>query len=106
MKQCVICNELVDDDKLICPKHDAVFRYQFLDRLRCDCEFFLGYGERRVGVLWAHNVKRHIQLMKEVYNSFSETEKPEWLSYEEILEYEAVMLNDGVGLKERNVERK
>jgi len=96
MNLCVVCDTPVKDGRLICSNHDAKFRYQFLDRLRCDCEFYLGYGNRRAGILWAYDVKRHIQLMKEVYNSFPVDEKPEWLPFEKILEYESEMLKDGV----------
>ncbi len=31
--------------------------------------------------------------MKELYNSFPDNEKPEWLTYEQILQYERLMIN-------------
>ena len=32
---------------------DSVFRYQLLDRLRSDCEYYLNYGNRHPKTLWA-----------------------------------------------------
>ncbi|MDD9309811.1 hypothetical protein PUS82_00500 [Cytobacillus firmus] len=68
------------------------FNYQLLGRLRSDCEYYLGYGNRNVKNLWANNEKEHIEKMKELYNSFSDDEKPEWLSYEQILQYEKLII--------------
>ena len=65
---------------------DATFRYMMLDRLRTDCGYFLGNGNRNEKNLWAGNVEKQIQLMKDLYNSFEE--KPEWISMEEIESYE------------------
>lgn len=67
------------------------FNYQLLDRCRCDCEYYLGAGNRHEKHLWAGNVKDHIQKMKELYNILPV--KPEWLSMEKILEYEKLMGN-------------
>ena len=41
---------------------DATFRYMMLDRLRVDCEYFLGNGNRNEKHLWAGDVERHIKL--------------------------------------------
>ncbi|APU87341.1 LPD11 domain-containing protein [Clostridium botulinum] len=73
-------------------KEDS-FKYQLLDRLRIDCEYYLGYGNRNVNHLWANNEKEQIEKMKELYNSFPDNEKPEWLTYEQILQYERLMIN-------------
>lgn len=67
------------------------FKYQMLDRLRCDCNYFLGYGNRSKKCLWSGNVTDHIADMKALYNSFPETEKPEWLTMDQINEYERQM---------------
>lgn len=67
------------------------FNYQLLDRCRCDCEYYLGNGNRDEKHLWAGNVKDHIQKMKELYNILPV--KPEWLSMEKIIEYERLMKN-------------
>lgn len=75
---------------------DSSYRYQFLDRLRSDCDYYLGYGNRNEQNLWAKNEKDQIAYMKAIWGSFSENEKPEWISYEDILGYENKMTGVGV----------
>lgn len=70
------------------------FNYQMLDRLRSDCEYYLGYGNRYAKNLWAKDEQEQIDEMKKLHNSFPENEKPEWLTYEEILQYEKAMINN------------
>jgi hypothetical protein len=62
-------------------------RYMMLDRLRCDCEYYLNYGNRNEKVLWAQNVEDHINLMINLYDSFPESDKPQWITKEQIIEY-------------------
>ena len=38
-------------------KKDNRFKYQLLDRMRSDCDYFLGYGHRNELQLWAENSK-------------------------------------------------
>lgn len=61
------------------------FRYQMLDRMRQDCDFYLSVSKNKE-YLWAYDEAKHIRYMKVLWNSLDE--KPEWLSYEDILEYE------------------
>lgn len=63
--------------------------YMLLSRLKSDCEYYLGYGNRCEKHLWAGNVKDQITKMKELWNELPE--KPEWLSYDDIEEYEKQM---------------
>lgn len=70
-------------------KHDAKFRYMLLDRMRMDCEYFLGCGNRFARVLWAGDVDKQIEYMKAIWNSLDE--KPEWLTMEQIVELEKRM---------------
>lgn len=67
------------------------FKYQMLDRLRCDCNYFLGNGNRSENHLWSGNVAAHIADMKALYDSFPDGETPEWLTMEQIEEYEKQM---------------
>ena len=67
------------------------FNYQLLGRLKMDCDYYLGCGGRHKKHLWALDECEQIKKMKELYNSFSYSKKPEWLSYENILEYERLM---------------
>lgn len=68
------------------------FNYMMLSRLQGDCKYFLGNGCGSVNNLWADSVSEHIAEMKRLYDILPI--KPEWLSMEEILEYEAKMLPD------------
>lgn len=64
------------------------YNYMILDRLRADCEYYLGNGNRHKKYLWAGNEEEQIKEMKRLYNSFTDDKKPEWLTWEQILEYE------------------
>ena len=70
---------------------ELTFRYQLLDRMRLDCDYFLAGGNGLCKYLWAGTVEGQIQYMKALWNSFREEEKQEWLSYTEICSYEARM---------------
>lgn len=65
------------------------FEYQLLDRLRSDCEYFLNAGGRHEKHLWAGSVSGQIAKMRELYDLL--TVKPDWLSREDINEYEERM---------------
>lgn len=67
--------------------HDAEFRYQMLDRMKQDCNYYLNNGNRQNKYLWAQDEAEQIKYMKALWNSFPENEKPEWLSYKQICEY-------------------
>lgn len=70
------------------------FDYMMLSRLQTDCDYFLGYGGRYEGHLWAGNVPDQIAEMKKLWKKFPEGEKPEWLTWEEILQYERRMTEE------------
>lgn len=70
---------------------DERFRYQLLDRMRMDCDYYLGNGQIYGNHLWAGTEQEQIEYMKDIWNSFPEDGKPEWLTYEQILEYEEKM---------------
>jgi hypothetical protein len=59
-----------------------------LSRLQSDCDSFLN-GTRNEKQLWAGNVDDQIKEMKRIWNALKE--KPQWLSMEEIEEYEKKM---------------
>ena len=63
--------------------------YVLLDRLRADCQYFLGAGGRSEKHLWAGNVHAQIKKMRELYDALPE--KPEWLTTEAIDRYAAQM---------------
>lgn len=93
--------------------HDASFKRMMLSRMQSDNEYFLGNGNRNERHLWAKNPEEHIGIMKELYNSLPENERPDWLSMKDIENYEKQMIgndsqsNNGqkvVGSRENNIE--
>lgn len=78
---------------------DEKFRYQLLDRLKQDCNYFLGYGNRNEGSLWAGNAKDHVAVMQALWDSLPE--KPEWLTKEQLADYASKMLEPVKDLQEK-----
>ena len=69
---------------------DDRFNYMLLDRLRRDCEYYLGSGGRDAQrCLWAHDEQKQIDKMRELYDLLSI--KPEWLARKQIDKYAAQM---------------
>ena len=60
-----------------------------LSRLKMDCDYYLGAGERAEKHLWAGSVEAQITKMRELYALLPE--KPEWLSEQDIDRYESQM---------------
>lgn len=78
-------------------KHDKRFRYMMLDRLRQDCEYSLNRCDGSENVLWAKDAKAQIAHMKALWKTFEPDDTPEWLTWEDILEYERRMCTDYEG---------
>ena len=72
---------------------DETFRYMLLDRLRTDCAYYLGFGNRQKKRLWAGDEKRQIDAMKALYDSFPDDKKPEWLTMADIERFAAKMIS-------------
>ena len=64
--------------------------YRLLSRLKSDCEYFLGTGARAEKHLWGGSVDEQIDKMRELYDLLPE--KPEWLSKQDIDNYERQMI--------------
>ncbi|WP_333980532.1 LPD11 domain-containing protein [Bacillus pumilus] len=77
-------------------KSSDTFRYQLLSRLQTDCNYYLGNGNRNCNSLWAENENEQIKTMKELWESFSSTEKPEWLTWGDILTLESRMITNSI----------
>ena len=80
------------------------YAYRLLGRLKSDCEYFLGAGNRSARNLWAGSVADQIDKMKELWYRLPDDAKPEWLSMEDIDNYEDAMteslpINESVALK-------
>lgn len=80
---------------------DKSYRYALLDRMRCDCDYYLGYGNRSSNHLWAGSEKEQIACMKALWNSFPAGDKPEWLSFDKILDYEQKMVRSRPSLSDQ-----
>ena len=80
------------------------FEYRLLDRLRSDCEYFLEYGNRAENQLWAGSVEKQIAKMRELYRLLPD--KPDWLTKQDIDNYEYRMKADekSGGPKNRDAE--
>ena len=77
-------------------RNSKKYRYMILSRLISDCRYYLGNGHRQKKYLWAGDEVEHIDMMKALYNSFSDGDKPEWISMEDIetFEREMVMIDE------------
>lgn len=71
------------------PDERTRFNYALLDRLRCDCDYFLGCGRGNAAQLWDGDVDAQCDKMLELWDGF--TEKPEWLTRERIEQYRSEM---------------
>lgn len=67
-------------------KNKYEFEYMLLGRMKSDCDAHLGVSNRKI-----KNIESHIIEMKRLWNVFPESGKPDWLTYEQILEYETKM---------------
>ena len=79
-------DRFLEDWEKVSEPRDYSAEYQLLDRLRSDCEYFLGEGQRSEKHLWAGNIRGQIAKMRELYDMLPD--KPEWLSQEAINDYE------------------
>lgn len=68
------------------------YKYMLLDRLRTDCGYYLGNGNRNSNTLWGGSVAAHLDAMRALYESFPEDDRPEWLTMEQIEDYAAQMI--------------
>lgn len=77
-------------------KSDDTFKYQLLSRMQMDCNYYLGNGGKHKKHLWAQDEKEQIEVMKMLWNNFSDKKKPEWLTWDDILTFENKMVDQEV----------
>lgn len=82
--------------KIWISQRDKKYRYMLLDRMRQDCEYYLN-GHECVNHSWGKTEEEQIDYMLFIWDLFTENEKPEWLSREQIIEFGKRM---GVEVKE------
>ena len=68
-------------------KYEPKFRYMMLSRMKQDCDYYLGNGNRSTNHLWAHSEKAQINNMIALWNTFDLEDKPEWLTWGELMGY-------------------
>ena len=68
------------------------FNYMMLSRLKGDCEYYLLHGNKNKKHLYYPDEQKHIDEMKMIHRNFADDEKPEWLTYDQILAYEKAMV--------------
>lgn len=69
------------------------FLYGLLSRMKSDCLYYLGYGGRYAGHLWALDEHEHIETMRNIFRRLCEIGgTPEWITMEEIDTYAEQML--------------
>jgi len=66
-------------------------KYQFLGRMKSDCEYYLGGGMKQVSHLWGKSVDHHLKCMQELLFSIPSEDRPEWLTYQDILDFSKKM---------------
>lgn len=78
------------------------FNYMMLSRLKSDCDYYLGNGNRNPKHLWAGDEAKQIAKMREFYDKVPE--EPEWLTKEDIDDYEDKMINGSEDSPENHIE--
>lgn len=68
-------------------RYEPKFRYMMLSRMKMDCDYYFGNGERNPKSLWAGNEIDQIANMVALWETFDPDDKPEWLTWDELLEY-------------------
>lgn len=71
-------------------KQESTIKYQLLSRMKQDCLYFLGFGNRCEKHLWGGTAEKHIDFMRIVYAELEE--KPEWLKASEIEQFSRDMI--------------
>lgn len=89
-----IINPVTDREKRM---KQYQFEYMMLGRLIEDCRAFFGDGRgdessdcryKNECFIWGGNIKRLIFRMKDLWNQIPEDIKPEWMTWEEVEEFE------------------
>jgi hypothetical protein len=65
------------------------FSYMMLGRLQMDLEYYFGCGKQCEKHLYYQDINEHLEEVKKLHATFPDNMKPEWLTEENIAEYEA-----------------
>lgn len=81
-------------------KYEPKFRYMMLSRMKQDCDYYLGNGNRSVNHLWAQDEQSQIDNMVALWKTFDPEDRPEWLTWGDLLHY---ALRMGVKIKSKQL---
>lgn len=70
------------------------YRYMLLDRMRMDCDYYIRNNFNTPRTLWADTEQEHIDIMRHIWGTFSDRDKPEWLTLEQIDQFENRMIKN------------
>ena len=82
----------ITEDEVTGTTSEMRLNYMFLNRMQGDCDYYLGYGDKSTRYLHNENEADHIAEMKRLYETFPDSKKPEWCTWEDILAYEQAMV--------------
>jgi hypothetical protein len=68
-------------------RYEPKFRYMMLSRMKQDCDYYLGNGNRSTNILWAQDERSQIENVIALWKTFDKDDKPEWLTWADIVEY-------------------
>ena len=75
-------------------QQEESYKYMLLNRMQTDCDYYLNYEThcpKEYNHLWAHHEpEAQIKYMRHIWDSL--TEKPTWLTAEQLDEYERRMV--------------
>ena len=86
--------KLSEPIKDVIKNSDKKFKYQLLSRLKFDCDYYLSYGNANANCLWSGNEEQQIFDMLAIYKSFNDIDKPEWITFNDIMEYKMNMTHE------------
>lgn len=100
-------NKTLEKHKL--DSKDPSFKRQMLGRMQSDVDYYLGNGNGDAGhSLWAKDEDEQIQIMKSLYSTLPEKERPEWLTMKQIEDYDhkmqKVKKDKGLNLSQRQID--
>ena len=68
-------------------RYEPKFRYMMLSRMKSDCDYYLGNGNGSTNHLWAGDERSQIANMVALWNTFEPEDNPEWLTWDELMDY-------------------
>jgi len=86
--------KVVEENPTSETKNSYEFEYQLLGRLKDDCDYYLGNGNRSAKHLWAGNEIDQIKKMVELWNILPQI--PEWLNRNELERYSIALTGKSI----------